>query len=281
MSDTTRNPLFILKKIVQKSSRILRRQLYANRAIKKLESHDDVVVQKMGRVLKKSLKKDLTQTEQEIVDRVEGLRASYKSTSLKIDASNENDSDKDDVSHILRVASKSKSWLIFQLILIREFKVMRGLEFGTCLGISASYQAAAIKLNGGNDFVTMEGLKSRHEFSENLFKKLNIDNVEAKQGDFKEVLPKVLDKNNKYDYMFLDGDHRYESTINYFETVLPYLKEHSIVILDDIRWSDEMERAWEEVRNHDQVIYTFDFERVGVCIVGKGKKPEHFKLTLW
>lgn len=268
-------------KIVQKSSRILRRLLFANRTIKRLKSHEDEIVQKMGKVFKKSLEKDLTQTEQEIVDRVEGLRASYKSTSLKIDASNENDSDKDEVSHILRVASKSRSWLVFQLLLIREFNVRRGLEFGTCLGISASYQTASIKLNGGDDFVTMEGLKSRHEFSENLFKELNIDNVVAKQGDFNEVLPSVLDKNNQYDYLFLDGDHRYESTINYFETVLPYLKEHSIVILDDIRWSDEMERAWDEVREHDRVIYSFDLELVGVCIIGNSNKQEHFKITLW
>jgi len=282
MSKTPLKVFFIAKKVAQKAKRILKRRLFSNRIINRLRSHEDEMVQKMGKVLKRSLDNDLSNEEQEIADKVEKLRSSYKSTSFTIPATNEeSNTETDDVPYILRVASKSRSWLIFQLILIREFNVKRGLEFGTCLGISGAYQAAAIKLNGGGELVTMEGLESRHEFSKNLFNELNIDNVEAKQGDFNAVLPDVLDKNSPYDYLFLDGDHRYESTIKYFEKVLPYLEEQSIVILDDIRWSEEMKKAWDEVRKHERVVYSFDLELVGVCIIGNSNKKEHFKITLW
>lgn len=282
MPKTKLSIFLIAKKIFQKAKRTSKRLFFSNKTIQELKSHDDEIVRKMGKVLKRSLEKDLTKEEQKIADKVESLRSSYKSTSLTIAATNEeNNPAQDDVAYILRVASKSRLWLIFQLVLIREFNIQRGLEFGTCLGISAAYQAAAIKLNNGDELVTMEGLKSRHEFSENLFDELNIENIEARQGDFNELIPNVLDKNNLYDYLFLDGDHTYESTIQYFNQVLPYLKEQSIVILDDIRWSKEMERAWKEIRNHNQVIYSFDLELVGVCIIGRKERKEHFKITLW
>lgn len=277
-----RNVFYLAKKAFKKSERFSRRLIFSKKRINELISHDDEIVQKMGRVIEKSLAGALTKEEQMIVDKIEKRRSFYNRSSLNIHSSNEKkDMRKDNVSYLLSTVSKKKSWLIFQLSLIREFKIKRGLEFGTCLGISAAYQAEAIKLNGGDKLVTMEGLEPRYEFSMKLFDELEIDKIDARHGDFNELLPVVLNENSIFDYVFLDGDHRYESTIAYFEQVLPHLQENSILILDDIRWSEEMEKAWEEIRVHEQIMYTFDLELVGVCIIGKKKRKEHFKIALW
>ena len=61
------------------------------------------------------------------------------------------------VSDICKVAASPSKWgkLIFKII--REFKPTRILELGTSLGISASYQLAAIKLNQKGELITIEG----------------------------------------------------------------------------------------------------------------------------
>jgi len=45
--------------------------------------------------------------------------------------------------------------------------------------------------------------------------------------------------------IYVDGNHRYAPTVEYFHQFLPFLGNDDILIFDDIHWSQEMEKAME------------------------------------
>ena len=84
------------------------------------------------------------------------------------------------------------------------------------------------------------------------------------EGNFDIELPKVLEQNPKLDFVFIDGNHRKEPTINYFEQVLANIHNNTIVVLDDIHWSNEMEAAWNEIIQDKNVKVTIDLFYFGI-----------------
>lgn len=69
--------------------------------------------------------------------------------------------------------------------------------------------------------------------------------------------------------VYIDGNHRYASTMQYFELLLSKVNEQSILIFDDIYWSSEMEKAWNEIKNHEAVTLTIDLFYVGIVFLEK------------
>jgi predicted O-methyltransferase YrrM len=66
------------------------------------------------------------------------------------------------------------------------------------------------------------------------------------------------------DLAFIDGNHRKLPTLNYFHELLPVLSSASAIVFDDIHWSAEMESAWENIKNHPQVMLTIDVFFMGI-----------------
>jgi predicted O-methyltransferase YrrM len=93
------------------------------------------------------------------------------------------------------------------------------------------------------------------------------------------VLPDILPSLPALDLVYIDGNHRYEPTVRYFQQMLPYLHEYSIVVFDDIHWSPEMEQAWEAIKRHPQVQYTIDIFFLGFVFFRKEfKVKQHFSI---
>ena len=65
---------------------------------------------------------------------------------------------------------------------------MRGLEMGTCVGISAAYQAAALNDNGAGRLVTLEGYAELAAEAQELWSNLGLSNVEVIVGRFAQTL---------------------------------------------------------------------------------------------
>jgi len=83
----------------------------------------------------------------------------------------------------------------------------------------------------------------------------------------------------KVDMVFLDGNHRLEPTIRYFEMILSYSHGGTLIIFDDIHWSPGMEAAWYEVRQHPQVTATIDLFFLGIALLNPDfRQKRHFKL---
>lgn len=143
------------------------------------------------------------------------------------------------------------------------------LELGTCLGISAAYQAAALREIGTGKLVTLEGSPDLAAVARRNFADLGLDNVEVRVGSFVETLQPTLDDFLSVDFAFIDGHHDEEATISYFETILPHAARGAVLIFDDIRWSRGMRRAWHRIATHPNTHLIRDLRRWGICFVSR------------
>jgi len=106
---------------------------------------------------------------------------------------------------------------------------------------------------------------------------LQFNNIEIQEGDFDELLPQYLNNTKQIGVAYVDGNHRYEPTIHYFKLLLEKANEDSILIFDDIHWSEEMEKAWAEIKSHAAVTLTVDLFFIGLVFIRKAQKEkEHF-----
>ena len=150
------------------------------------------------------------------------------------------------------------------------------LELGTSLGITTSYLASA---NPAAQITTMEGASAVAAVAKDNFNKLGLNNIRVVEGNFDHTLTDTLTTMPVIDLAFLDGNHRYEPTVRYFRQILPHLHDHSIVILDDIHWSAEMEQAWDEVRGMEEVTLSIDLFFIGLVFFRKEQKEkQHFSI---
>lgn len=169
-------------------------------------------------------------------------------------------------------ASKDRFWAFLLFRLLREFQPVQCLELGTCVGVSASYHAAALKLNGSGSIVTLEGSPSLLDYARSHFDELGLDNVEAVAGRFMDTLPEVLERHGPFDYAFVDGHHAEQATIDYFNMITPYLKPFALIVFDDISWSPGMKRAWRNILTHPKVKIAVDLRTVGVCVLDEASE---------
>jgi len=49
-------------------------------------------------------------------------------------------------------------------------------------------------------------------------------------------------------------------------------------VFDDIHWSPEMERAWNNITKHPKVKLSFDLMRIGIVFFRRENQKEHFVL---
>jgi predicted O-methyltransferase YrrM len=139
--------------------------------------------------------------------------------------------------------------------LVRLFEPDRILELGTSFGISTMYLHLA---RPETKMITVEGNPKVAEIASSLSRDLRSSTLIYKVGTFSEQIPGSLEELEYVDLVFLDGDHRYTETIDYFEMILPYISRKGIFILDDIYWSAGMKRAWKELQQHPSVSVSVD-----------------------
>lgn len=149
------------------------------------------------------------------------------------------------------------------------------IELGTCLGITTAYLAKACP---AAKIITIEGCPETAKVADNNFKELGLDNIELQVGNFDTLFPEVIKKAEKLDFVYIDGNHRKQATLNYFDWCLPKVHEHSVLIFDDIYWSKGMKEAWTDIKNHPEVSITIDLFWIGLVYFRKGQAKEHFKI---
>lgn len=170
---------------------------------------------------------------------------------------------------------KSEKYAQLLYRLARFLKPRTMLELGTSFGISTSYQALGAK---PEQFNTLEGCPATAAIAEINLKKNQIANTKIVIGNFENTLHEVLINLATLDWVFMDGNHKYEPTMRYFQQISPYLHNESIVIIDDIYWSGEMNKAWTELRTLPQVTASIDLYGFGLLFFRKEQEKEHFIL---
>ncbi|RZL46700.1 MAG: SAM-dependent methyltransferase [Pedobacter sp.] len=179
------------------------------------------------------------------------------------------------VSQIAKNALKAPrlAQLIYRLAANQELKNM--IELGTCLGITSAYLS---KAHPAADVLTIEGCPETAKVAHQNFMALHLENVELQVGNFNNLLPKAIAEAEKLDFVYVDGNHTKEATLNYFNWCLPKIHENSLLIFDDIYWSEGMKEAWEVIKNHPEVTVTIDLFWIGLVYFKKGQAKEHFKI---
>lgn len=170
----------------------------------------------------------------------------------------------------------------FRIALMISAKNM--LELGTSFGISTAYLAST----GKNVYVdTIDASESHIRYARGIARALKMENITFHCGEFEKVLPSLLVEGRKFDYVILDGNHRKAPTLKYFELILPALSDNAVILVDDIRWSDEMLEAWRHLKGHARVGATVDLYRYGLLFMRNAfKEPLHVRalssrLTPW
>lgn len=142
------------------------------------------------------------------------------------------------------------------------------IEMGTNVGISSSYIGAGQRTGKVNapKLVTMESSPYRARIAENMHKSLGLDFTQVVLGDFNETLAPTLNSMETPDLVFIDGNHKYKPTIRYTDMILDAVDGDIVLIYDDIRWSDGMEKAWLEIMADKRFAFAMDLNTMGIAV---------------
>lgn len=178
------------------------------------------------------------------------------------------------ICDIARSAAKPVKYAQLLHRIVNYYRLKSILELGTSLGISTAYMA---KANPCAQIITCEGSDAIAAAAVGNFQKLGIGNTRVVEGNFDETLPVLLDHQTKFDLVFVDGNHRYEPTMRYFDWLKAAINPGGWIIFDDIHWSEEMEQAWEQIRQDPAVTTTIDLFFLGIVFVNPDfRHRQHF-----
>lgn len=180
------------------------------------------------------------------------------------------------IASIARNAAKPRKFGQLLYRMVRYYQPQSILELGTSLGITTSYLSLA---NPDAKLTTMEGSLAIAEAARQNFKNFNLDNVSLVEGNFDVTLKTVTSKIPSIDLVFIDGNHREEPTVRYFEELLSKANNDSIFIFDDIHWSSDMEAAWKTIQQHPSVRCSVDLFFIGIVFFRtEFKEKQHFTI---
>jgi predicted O-methyltransferase YrrM len=179
------------------------------------------------------------------------------------------------VSDIARYSPVPEKYGVLLSNLASEFGKPLILELGTSLGISTMYLAASC-----NDTIvyTIEGSPEIAEIAEENFNRAGFTNIKLLTGSFDEMLPYVADTGIKPGLVFIDGDHRKAPLLKYFVRLAELSDKKTVIVIDDIYYSREMEEAWNEIKINERVSVTVDIFRMGIVFFRDGINPNDYTI---
>ena len=179
------------------------------------------------------------------------------------------------VSAIARkgITSAAMNKLLFKFICDYECKNV--IELGTSFGVNTMYMAtnSLVKVH------SFEGCPNTAAIAQKYFDELGFANIELIIGNIDTTLPQFAHQSTgKIDLVFMDANHKLEPTISYFNQLLSICHDKSIIIIDDIYWSSEMTKAWQEIKLHPQVTTSVDLYDLGILFFRPELERAHYKL---
>lgn len=175
------------------------------------------------------------------------------------------------------LAAKKYARLLARLVnwLGRSEEGLNIVELGTSLGITTAYMAA---MDGRNHVVTYEGCPAVAEVARETWEYVGLRNIQCKDGEIDaQHLACELDV---VDVAFLDANHTYAGTCEYFNVLADKARSKSIFVIDDIHYSRDMEKAWNEICADDRVASTIDLYQMGIVFFDKHYWKRHYKMNI-
>ena len=271
---------------------------HSRRVLKALEHDGNHVVRAVAQALQGVLDDGVSTEERAWIGRIERLRAEMNASTesiSNIDYGAHAPGDPPSVDKMTRghvvtrtlgeiclTSSMPHRWALLLLRLVRALQPSTCLELGTCVGISAAYQALALELNQRGRLITLDGAAPLAHIAHRNLDRLGLTRrVTVEVGRFSDTLGAVLREHRPVDLVFIDGHHDEQATRDYFEQVYPHLSPDAVLLFDDIRWSPGMLRAWRTISGDRRHLLSIDLERIGICLVGgNGAPPRGVRMLL-
>ncbi len=171
------------------------------------------------------------------------------------------------------VASQKKIQFLFKLCL--KYQPETILELGTSLGLSSLVMQLA---NIRSTITTVEGDATIADIAHNIHTENNIHTIEIVNQPF-DVFLKNKNTDSKFKLILIDGNHAYSPTIKYFEILTHNIDNECIMIFDDINWSQDMRRAWDEIKSNKKVRLSIETFEYGIVFFNSDfKEKQHFNI---
>lgn len=149
--------------------------------------------------------------------------------------------------------------LLFRMV--QYYQPKKIVELGTSFGLTTAYLASG---NPSGEVVTLEGSEAIAKMAMAQFNLVGLTNIRLFEGPFSATLPVVLKDIASADFVFIDGNHRYQPTMDYFDMFRNASHQKTILVFDDIHWSREMEDAWNDIKSHPSVTLSIDLFFIGI-----------------
>lgn len=159
--------------------------------------------------------------------------------------------------------------------LARYLKPGQCLELGTSLGLATSAIALA---SDKTHIITIEGCPNTAEIARKGFDRLALKNIDLRVETFDGFFQSEI--KGAFDLVFIDGNHSKGATLDAFEKLQPMVHNDTVIIFDDIYWSEEMTSAWKEIIADSRVTVSIDSFQWGLIFFRKEQEKQHFTIIL-
>jgi predicted O-methyltransferase YrrM len=179
------------------------------------------------------------------------------------------------VSNLLKTSSSKGKFgtLLYQLA--KHYKFQNSLELGTSIGIGSIHLA---KGNPLGKVTTVEACSATRTVALTNFDEINCTNIDSINSTFVDFFKTY--SGDKFDLVYIDGHHDGAALLNYLQAVEPFSHDETIYLLDDIRWSDSMFNAWNQLKADDRFHVSIDFFRMGILVKRTHQRKENFIVKL-
>ena len=185
-------------------------------------------------------------------------------------------SEQRNIQDIHRVSSSGRRYGRLLYLLCKHYKPLHILELGTSLGrgtlaMHLGHSEAQITTIEGSPEIAAIASENINKFATNRTK------IEVKVSSFSTYLSEL--DNATFDLVYIDGHHNGEALRKYLDQIMPYTHEQTLFLLDDIRWNDDMLKAWNELIKDPRFHVSIDFFRMGMLSQRNSQAKEHFTLS--
>jgi predicted O-methyltransferase YrrM len=181
------------------------------------------------------------------------------------------------ISNIVRFGISSTRTCIFLHQLANVSNAGICIELGTSLGIATAYLARSSSMK---KVYSLEGNKVLAGEAQDLLHRLDIKNVEIIEGNIDSELPILIGNVDAIDLAIIDANHTREALIRYYQLLESKMHDHSILFVDDIRWSRDMYAGWLDLSQRVEVSLSMEFLDFGLLFFEKGIQKQHYILGI-
>lgn len=239
----------------------------------------------LHRPLEFLLTRELSATDQQVLDRVEALRDALASREGDTDVfddprvvppparaarADEPPPSRRSMAETARVTSVPAVWGMFLHLCAESRGARTILELGSGAGISGCYLGTA---SSCCRFITVEGSVERARLAETHLRQL-VGHAELIVNSFQSALDALLPTlGDGLDLVFIDGNKIRGGYVDLINRLAPRLNPGAVVILDDIQWTD-LRADWRALCARRGFAFAINTGRFGVCVwEGGDRRP--------